>query len=96
MGQSTFDLMNTIWWGIVMGMFMVAVFTKLPREFVVSLLATGNGLRGILRATLGGVLLDLCSHGILMVGAKIYERGISTGQVMAFWLLVHGIIFHSR
>lgn len=84
MSQSTFDLMNTIWWGIVMGMLMVAVLTKVPREFVVSLLGTGNGLQGILRATLGGVLLDLCSHGILMVGAKLYERGVSLGQVMAF------------
>jgi len=84
MSQSTFDLMNTIWWGIAMGILMVAVLTKVPREFVVSLLGTGNGLRGILRATLGGVLLDLCSHGILMVGAKLYERGVSTGQVMAF------------
>ena len=84
MSQSTFELMNTIWWGIAMGMLMVAVLTKVPREFVVSLLGTGNGLRGILRATFGGVLLDLCSHGILMVGAKLYERGVSTGQVMAF------------
>lgn len=84
MSQSTFDLMNTIWWGIIMGMLMVAVLTKVPREFVVSLLGTGNGLQGILRATLGGVLLDLCSHGILMVGAKLYERGVSLGQVMAF------------
>ena len=63
---------------------MVAILTKVPREFVVSLLGTGSGLNGILRATLGGVLLDLCSHGILMVGAKLYERGVSTGQVMAF------------
>lgn len=81
---STFDLMNTIWWGIAMGMVMLAVLTKVPREFVVSLLGTGTGVFGILRATLGGVLLDLCSHGILMVGAKLYERGVSTGQVMAF------------
>lgn len=84
MSLSTYELMNTIWWGILMGMLMVAILTKVPREFVVSLLGTGSGLAGILRATLGGVLLDLCSHGILMVGAKLYERGISAGQVMAF------------
>jgi len=48
------------------------------------LLGTGTGFRGIIRAVLGGVLLDLCSHGILMVGAKLYERGASLGQVMAF------------
>lgn len=84
LSQSVFDLMNTIWWGIVIGMIMVALLTKIPREFVVSILGTGRGIGGILRATLGGVLLDLCSHGILMVGAKLYERGVSVGQVMAF------------
>ena len=84
MSQATFVLVNTIWWGIAMGIIMLALLTKVPREFVVSLLGTGGGLSGILRATLGGVLLDLCSHGILMVGAKLYERGVSIGQVMAF------------
>ena len=29
-------------------------------------------------------MLDLCSHGILMVGTKLYERGASLGQLMAF------------
>jgi hypothetical protein len=33
---------------------------------------------------MAGVLLDLCSHGILMVGAKLYQKGASLGQVMAF------------
>ncbi len=41
---------------------------------------------GMLRATLAGVFLDLCSHGILAVGMKLYERGASVGQVMAFLL----------
>ncbi len=84
LSQSVFELMNTMWWGIVIGILMIAILTKIPREFVVSILGTGNGLSGILRATLGGVLLDLCNHGILMVAAKQYERGASTGQVMAF------------
>ncbi len=29
-------------------------------------------------------MLDLCNHGILMVAMKLYERGASIGQVMAF------------
>ena len=81
---AVYELMNTIWWGIVIGLLMVAVLSKIPKEFVISILGSGGGFRGILRATLGGVLLDLCSHGILMVGAKLYERGASAGQVMAF------------
>jgi uncharacterized membrane protein YraQ (UPF0718 family) len=50
------------------------------------LLGRDGGLRGLLRATLAGVFLDLCSHGILAVGMKLYERGASAGQVMAFLL----------
>jgi len=81
---SVFELMNTIWWGITLGIIMVALLTRIPREFVVSILGRSGGIGGIIRATLGGVLLDLCSHGILMVGAKLYERGASAGQLVAF------------
>jgi uncharacterized membrane protein YraQ (UPF0718 family) len=84
MGQSVFSLLNIIWWGILLGIIMLTLLSKVPREFVMSVLGTGTGFRGIIRATIGGVLLDLCSHGILMVGAKLYERGASVGQVMAF------------
>jgi hypothetical protein len=81
---SVFELINTVWWGVLLGMLMVAILAKVPREFVISILGSNKGLSGVLRATLAGVLLDLCSHGILMVGTKLYERGASAGQVMAF------------
>lgn len=81
---SVFELMNTMWWGLTIGIIMVAILTKIPREFVISIFGSGTGFKGIVRATLAGVLLDLCSHGILMVGAKLYERGISAGQLIAF------------
>jgi len=84
LAQSIFELVNTIWWGVSIGVVMVAVLAKIPREFVVSVLGTGGGLSGIIRATIGGILLDLCSHGILMVGAKLYERGVTAGQTVAF------------
>lgn len=84
LSAAVFELMNTIWWGIVIGIVMVSILTKVPREFVIGALGRGGSLGGVLRATLGGVLLDLCSHGILMVGAKLYERGASAGQLTAF------------
>jgi uncharacterized membrane protein YraQ (UPF0718 family) len=59
---------------------------RIPRELVMSALGNGGTVKGIFRATAAGVLLDLCSHGILMVGTKLYERGASIGQVMAFLL----------
>lgn len=84
LSSSVFELINTMWWGIVIGILMIAALGKIPREFVMSVLGNRSGLNGIFRATAAGVLLDLCSHGILMVGAKLYERGASIGQVMAF------------
>ena len=84
LASSVYELINIMWWGIAIGILMVAVLSKIPRELVMSILGSRRGLNGILRATAAGVLLDLCSHGILMVGAKLYERGASTGQVMAF------------
>ena len=84
LSTTVFELMNTMWWGLVIGIIMLALLSKIPREFVMSILGQGGGLNGIFRATMGGLLLDLCSHGILMVGAKLYERGASIGQIMAF------------
>ncbi|WP_460234583.1 permease [Aurantivibrio plasticivorans] len=83
-GASVFELMNTMWWGLALGLVMVSIIGQIPRELIMSVLGTKSGLNGILRATAAGVLLDLCSHGILMVGARLYERGASLGQLMAF------------
>jgi uncharacterized protein len=84
LSETVYKLINTIWWGLVIGIIMVGILSKVPREFVLAILGEGGTIKGVIRATLGGVLLDLCSHGILMVGAKLYERGASVGQVMAF------------
>lgn len=84
LSSSVFELINTMWWGVAIGIVLVAILSKIPREFVMSTLGNKRGFNGIMRATAAGLLLDLCSHGILMVGAKLYERGASIGQVIAF------------
>ncbi|MDB2415176.1 permease [Rickettsiales bacterium] len=81
---SIYELLNKMWWGVLLGIIFVGVLSRVPREFILSILGRGDNVKGILRATLAGVLLDLCSHGILMVGMKLYERGATIGQVMAF------------
>ncbi|TNF33680.1 MAG: ATPase [Gammaproteobacteria bacterium] len=78
------DLVHTVWWGVLLGILFVGLLDKVPRDFVMSALGTGSGFVPVLRSTCAGVLLDLCSHGILMVGMKLYERGASLGQVIAF------------
>ncbi len=79
-----YELINKMWWGLLIAVVFVGVLERIPRDLVISALGQGGTLKGIVRATAAGVLLDLCSHGILMVGTKLYERGASLGQLMAF------------
>jgi len=82
--HSVAEFINIIWWGILLGILAVAALANIPREWVISILGKPGTFGGIFRSVLGGLLLDLCSHGILLVGMKLYERGVSTGQLYAF------------
>lgn len=78
------ELLGRMWWGVALGIAFAGLVGAIPRDVVMATLGRGNSFRGILRATAAGVMLDLCSHGILLVGMRLYERGASLGQVMAF------------
>jgi hypothetical protein len=82
--QTTFDLINTMWFSMLLGILVVGFLTKIPQNMVLSILGTGGTIGSLGRAVSAGILLDLCSHGILMVGAKLYHKGASIGQVVAF------------
>ncbi len=82
--HATYTLMNKMWWGLAFGIVCVGLLGRVPREMVLSVIGRPNTASGVIKATLAGVLLDLCSHGILLVGMKLYERGAGLGQVMAF------------
>ncbi len=82
--ETVFELMNVMWWSLVLAFFFVGILHKIPREFINSVLGNGESFKGVLRATLAGLLLDLCNHGILLIGMKLYERGASLAQVVAF------------
>lgn len=83
-GHAILELLKTMWWGVALGIIFVGIMGQVSREFFMAILGRGDNFNGLLRAAAGGVLLDLCSHGILMVGAKLYERGASLAQVMTF------------
>lgn len=78
------DFLKTMWWGILMGMIFVGIMNKIPREYFNHILGNGDKFSDIIKAAAAGVLLDLCSHGILMIGAKLYERGASYAQLLTF------------
>ena len=84
MSHGIFELMNTMWWGVLLAAIFVGLLSRVPQAMVTSVLGQGGTFTGIIRATAAGVALDLCSHGILMVGMGLYQRGASIGQVMAF------------
>lgn len=84
MSADILDLISKMWVGLIAAIFFVGLLGRVPRQLVTQALGKGGSFSGIARATLAGVMLDLCSHGILMVGTKLYERGASIGQVMAF------------
>ena len=84
MTHTSIEMFAAMWWGVVLAIFFVGLIGRLPRELVMSVLGRAGSKTGLLRATGAGLLLDLCNHGILMVGMRLYERGASLGQVMAF------------
>lgn len=82
--HSVQELINTMWWSVLLAIVFVGMLSKVPQAFIIFLLGKGGTFKGLWRATAAGVLLDLCSHGILMVGMELRRKGASLGQVMAF------------
>lgn len=82
--HAVFELVNTMWWGVLLAALFVGLLARIPQALILGLLGRAGSRRGVVRATAAGLLLDLCSHGVLMVGMQLYKRGASLGQVMAF------------
>lgn len=78
------ELLLDVWPGIVLGVLALMLLASLPSALLFRLMGPANSWQGLWRAVMGGLFLDLCSHGILMVAAQLYRKGVSTGQVMAF------------
>ncbi|MBK1855009.1 permease [Verrucomicrobiaceae bacterium 5K15] len=79
-----FELLNKMWWGLAFGILAVGALGGVPREWVAAVLGRPGSFQGVLRAMSAGLILDLCNHGILLVAMKLYERGASLGQTLAF------------
>lgn len=82
--RGVFELLNKMWWGLLLGIIAVGMLGWVPRVWVAAFLGKPGTVNGILRSILAGLFLDLCNHGILLVAMKLYERGASYGQTLAF------------
>ena len=75
---------HEMFFGILIGVVIVGVLETIPKEVVGALIGSTRGWKGIFRAMSVGLVLDLCNHGILLIGMSLYRRGASLGQVFAF------------
>jgi uncharacterized protein len=82
--HKTFELMNDMWWGIAISIVAVGFLSKVPRELVMTYFGSKSRIGSLLKATMAGTLFDLCNHGILILAMKVYERGATLGQTIAF------------
>ncbi len=82
--HASLQILGTMWWGVALGIVIVGMMSKVPRDYFTAIMGPSNRFSGLLRAVFGGLLLDLCCHGILLVAAKLYERGVSLAQVVTF------------
>ncbi len=78
------EFANAMWLSIVVAVVAMGLLNFVPARWFQTILGKGGTVTGIARAMVAGLLLDLCSHGILMVGAKLYKQGASLGQLIAF------------
>lgn len=82
--KTQYEVVNQVWIGVILSILFVGMLHKIPDEAIVKLFGKGRSFDGMFRAAFAGLFLDLCSHGILMVAMKLYDKGVSLGQVICF------------
>lgn len=82
--QAQIEILSEMSWGVALGLISVGLMNRIPREYFTAVMGRGDTFADIVKAAVAGVILDMCNHGILVVAGKLYERGMSTAQVMTF------------
>ena len=78
------EFMDLMWWGLLLGIIAVGFLQYVPQRRVRQWLGDRSDFSGLSRSIAAGLLFDMCSHGILIIGMQLYRRGLSLGQTMAF------------
>lgn len=82
--HSVRSLLQTMALGLLFGILFISILTGVPQSLIFSIIGRPGSAQGVVRATIAGIGLDLCNHGILLVGMQLYKKGASLGQVFAF------------
>lgn len=84
--KSLFMYFKTIWWAILLGLFIGgAIDYYVPREYISYLLAN-RGKKTIFYSVILGFFMSACSHGILALSIELHKKGASNPAVVAFLL----------
>lgn len=84
--KSLFIYFKTIWWAILLGIFLGGVMNRyIPREYMSHTLAKPKK-RTIFYSVVLGFFMSACSHGILALAIQLHKKGASTPAVVAFLL----------
>ncbi len=82
--ETQIELLIDMSWGVALGLLSVGLMNKVPREYFTAIMGRGDTFTDIVKASIAGVVLDMCNHGILVITGKLYERGLSIAQVLTF------------
>lgn len=83
-GHVANQFIQSLWGSAIVAVITIGLMNFIPPSWMQRLLGQGQSWNGLLRAMLAGLTLDLCSHGVLMVGTKLYRQGASLGQLFTF------------
>lgn len=77
---------SKIWWTVGLGLCIGGVIDQVVPKNIISYYLAGKRKRIVLHAVGFGMLMSVCSHGVLAIAVEIYKKGASTAAVIAFLL----------
>lgn len=84
--KSFLAYIKTIWWAIVLGLFLGGVIDYyIPHEYISKVLSRRRPST-IFNAVFLGFLMSACSHGILALSMQLHKKGASGPAVVSFLL----------
>lgn len=75
-----------IWWAILLGFFLAGVIDAFIPSYYITHFLSRPHKSSIFYATILGVIMSACSHGLLAIAMQLYKKGASTASVIAFLL----------
>lgn len=70
--------------GVIAGIvasFIIEIFDK---KLLYKVCGKPGTIMGVVKSSFAGIVLDVCNHGVLIIAAKLYSKGLRISQVMAF------------